>query len=76
MTGNIFKETNLTIDFFANKTNLNRSNVLQKGSCIATCFKEFTDKDGEKVKGRGWCKAGCWADTIVKVAATVVAIIK
>lgn len=76
ITSNIFEETNLTPDFFVNKTSLNQSKVLQKGSCIADCQKQFTDKDGKKIKGRGWCKAGCWADTVIKVAGIVVGIIK
>lgn len=76
MTSNIFEETDLKPDFFINKINLARSNVLQKGSCIADCHKQFTDKDGNKIKGRGWCKAGCWVDTLVKVATVVVAVVK
>ena len=40
------------------------------------CQKTFTDSDGKKIKGSGWCKAGCWAKTIATVALAVAAIIK
>ena len=76
MTGNIFEETNLPANFFVNRKNLKQSKVLQKASCIATCHKTFTDSDGKKIKGSGWCKAGCWAKTIATVALAVAAIIK
>lgn len=45
-----------------------------KASCIASCQKEFT-VDGKKVKGRGRCKAGCWAKTAAQVLTAVSAIL-
>lgn len=76
ITSNIFKETNLEPDFFVNQQNLKTSGVLQKASCIADCHKAFTDKEGNKIKGRGWCKAGCWAKTVATVALAVAGVIK
>jgi len=76
ISDNIFEETNLSPDFFVNKTSLKQSGALQKGSCKADCHSTYTDKEGNKIKGRGWCKAGCWADTVIKVAGLVVAIVK
>ena len=35
--------------------------------CIDKCNKDFTDPiTGKKIRGRGWCKAGCWGKTIVE----------
>ena len=42
------------------------------GACIADCNKRYTDADGNKIPGRGWCKAGCWGKTAVQVAELVV----
>ncbi len=35
--------------------------------CITNCYKDFTDKNGDKIAGRGACKAGCWVDTVVEI---------
>jgi hypothetical protein len=74
ITGNIFEETNLSPDFFVNQKSLKESGVLQKSSCIASCHSTYTDKDGKKISGRGWCKAGCWAKIVAAVAASVAAV--
>lgn len=65
ISSNIFTETNLTADFFTNKTSSKEIAALQKSSCIASCHSTYTDKDGKKIKGRGWCKAGCWAKIVI-----------
>ena len=46
-----------------------------KSSCIASCQEKFTDKEGNKIKGRGRCKAGCWAKTAAQVLTAVSAIV-
>ncbi len=68
-TSNIFDETKLDRQFMMNYNNLNRS------SCIASCQEKFTDSEGNKIKGRGACKAECWAKTAAAVGAAVAAII-
>jgi hypothetical protein len=36
--------------------------------CKSVCNKRYTDEDGKKIKGRGWCKFGCYIDAVVEVA--------
>ncbi|WOC40111.1 hypothetical protein [Polaribacter sp. HL-MS24] len=36
--------------------------------CKSDCHKRYTDGDGKKIKGRGWCKFGCYVDAVVEVA--------
>ncbi|RKE00120.1 hypothetical protein [Marinifilum flexuosum] len=69
---NIINDTSLDPNFWIN---IDTSPHRTKGSCIAECQKEFTNKDGSKKKGRGWCKAGCWAETAAKVAAVVIVVL-
>lgn len=35
--------------------------------CINGCNERYTDADGNKIKGRGACRANCWVDTIIEV---------
>jgi len=76
MTDNLFDETGLEPDFWVDyKSNSTTSSRSYSDSCIADCHDEFTDDEGNKIKGRGWCKAGCWAKTAAKVAAAAAAVI-
>ncbi|WP_334058377.1 hypothetical protein [Polaribacter sp. P097] len=34
--------------------------------CIEWCKDKYTDKEGDKIKGRGACKANCWVDTVIR----------
>lgn len=47
--------------------------------CINGCNDKYTDENGDKIKGRGWCKAGCFGqavvDAVVVAIPTVIAII-
>lgn len=49
------------------------------GDCIDGCNSKYTDGDGNRIKGRGWCKAGCFGqaviDAVVQAIPTVIAII-
>ena len=76
MTNNIFGETPLTPNFWIiNDLETNTSEARISGSsCIAGCQTAFTI-DGEKQKGRGACKALCWLEVVIAVAAVVVAAI-
>ncbi len=77
MSGNIFDKTELEPDFWVN-SNISAKQVNQlqaKLGCISDCHKTFTKPDGSKIKGRGWCKAGCWLETAAKVATAVAAVI-
>ena len=76
LTSNLISETDLSSDFWINNSGSNsQSNGRIQGSCIASCQEAFTDDEGDKIKGRGACKAECWAQTAIKVAAVVVAIV-
>ncbi|WP_127845536.1 hypothetical protein [Psychroflexus aestuariivivens] len=35
--------------------------------CIESCKDKYTDANGNKIRGRGGCKANCWVDTGVKI---------
>lgn len=35
--------------------------------CIKDCNDEFTDKEGNKKKGRGACKFNCWVETVKEI---------
>ena len=37
------------------------------GKCLRDCNTSYTDADGNKIKGRGRCKATCWADAIMYI---------
>jgi hypothetical protein len=75
MTQNLIDQTELDENFWVNNDTGNEMENLRKLGCIASCQKEFTDDDGEKIQGRGWCKANCWIETAAKVGAVVVAVV-
>lgn len=39
----------------------------EHAACIEWCKKNYTDADGNKIEGRGACKANCWVDTAIRV---------
>ena len=39
----------------------------EHAACIQWCVKVYTDENGNKIKGRGACKANCWVDTAVRI---------
>lgn len=41
-------------------------------ACIEWCNDEYTDSDGNKIPGRGSCKANCWVDTVIRVVDALV----
>jgi len=71
MTNNIFEKTALTHDFwmeYDNSTNSANGRVAGIGSCLKDC------NTMDKGDGRGWCKAGCWAELALQAAMVAVAI--
>lgn len=36
-------------------------------ACLAWCNENYTDANGEKIRGRGSCKFGCWLGTTIRV---------
>ena len=67
LTQNILEESNLSPTFWIEYIDLNQPETngrLNAESCISQCHETFTDESGEKIQGRGACKAHCWADTI------------
>ena len=78
---NILSEGNIKIDFYvANSTALegepgtNGENLLTK--CFNDCQARYTNPDGTKIAGRGWCKAGCWFDASIRALPLVLTLIK
>ena len=56
------------------------SDKIAKGDhseCIDGCNEEYTDSDGNKIKGRGACKANCWlrsiSEALIKAIPSVIA---
>lgn len=35
--------------------------------CIENCNDKYTDKEGNKKKGRGACKFNCWVETVKEI---------
>lgn len=56
ITKNIFEQTELDSDFLLEAQDEGLLYRL-KSSCIASCQEKFTDENGDKIKGRGACKA-------------------
>lgn len=74
VTQNILNLTTLDEDFLLNLSldfNSNENARIQS-SCVASCHSTFTDGDGNKIKGRGSCKAQCWAGAVATVAAALI----
>lgn len=72
LTSNIVEGLNLTNDFWEKALASNKDVEYGKSSCIASCHSTYTDANGDKIKGRGWCKAQCWAAAVASAAAAVI----
>lgn len=66
----LMRDLGLENNFWVN--NLESGNDLQ-AQAIGTCLKACKDAF-EKGEGRGWCKAGCWGELVLKLAAIVAAV--
>jgi len=78
MTNNIFDKTALMPDFWVdydNNVDTSNGRVMGIGTCLKACQTGFTDSSGNKIKGRGACKAGCWGQLAIAAATVVVAAI-
>lgn len=62
VTQNLITESVMTQDFMMSYISSNA----RSSSCIADCHAQFV-KDGNKTKGYGGCKFGCWMETAAKV---------
>ncbi|KPM33000.1 Hypothetical protein I595_1427 [Croceitalea dokdonensis DOKDO 023] len=71
-TVNIMNDLQLNSDFWETTMSANIG-LANKSSCVASCHDEFTDDEGNKIKGRGWCKAQCWAAAVAVVVAAIIA---
>ena len=45
--------------------NLTYANVYENS--LNDCIEHFTDDNGKKLKGRGWCKFNCWVESLTRV---------
>ena len=73
MSDNILSGTTIAYNFWINHPDPNNQDKQDEhASCIAGCHDEFTDEDGNKIKGRGGCKAKCWGKTAAKFAPLVI----
>lgn len=74
VSDNIVEALGSDYDYWSNLHGLDNQRLL-KSSCIADCQEAFTDDEGNKIKGRGACKAGCWAKIAIAAAAVVATIV-
>lgn len=47
-------------------------------ACLAWCREKYTDANGEKIKGRGSCKFGCWlgaTEVMIDIVVEVIEIV-
>ena len=76
MSDNILANTSITYDFWTSHPDPeSQDKKNQHASCIADCHDTFTDDDGNKIKGRGGCKAHCWVDSAARLVSAVVTIL-
>ncbi|MDK2979169.1 MAG: hypothetical protein PWP52_1883 [Bacteroidales bacterium] len=68
ISDNVFIETGLDTNFLFDYIEKNPNSDLTKG--IGSCLKACGD---ESIEHPGWCKAGCWAELALEVAAVVIA---
>ncbi|WP_298144947.1 hypothetical protein [Flavobacterium sp.] len=63
-------------DYFIRNPQLFQQAVSREShsQCIDRCNKDYTGPNGEKLPGRGWCKAGCWLNTTIRIAVAVIKI--
>jgi hypothetical protein len=65
----IYSEININPD--GSSKSLHSKNYRKAGGiseCKSDCHKRYTDENGKKINGRGWCKFGCYVDAVVEVA--------
>ncbi len=80
ISNNIFNNSKLTPDFlqkYYDEVSSQKSSGLKTTKSIegiSGCYDQCK-KDYKKHQGRGWCKAGCWGNFIIKAAATAAALI-
>lgn len=74
VSDNIVNALGTDYDYWSDLQDLDNQRLL-KSSCIADCQEAFTDDDGNKINGRGACKAGCWAKIAIAAAAVVATIV-
>lgn len=55
-----------------NKLDPTEPELSPHASCIEWCKQNYTDEEGNKIKGRGACKGNCWVDTIKEVVKEIV----
>ncbi len=67
----------ITLNFDGSKKNKFKSNSIASdlSECKKQCHKDYTNEDGTKIKGRGWCKAGCYLDEVIRVAVILVPVL-
>lgn len=76
LSQNILNGTDLDSNFLAVSNFQVTADEHDHKTCIEDCIKKYTDPiTGEKIRGRGWCKAGCWGKTVIQVAEAVVTLI-
>ncbi|GAB7257664.1 hypothetical protein [uncultured Polaribacter sp.] len=68
-------EDNITLNIDGSYKSKSGKFLSDISDCKDKCQEDFTNEDGSKIKGRGWCKAGCYVDEVIRVAVILVPII-
>lgn len=61
--------------YVENKSDPSEPELSEHASCIEWCNQNYTDSNGEKIKGRGKCKGNCWVDTTIRAIGELTSVI-
>jgi hypothetical protein len=66
-----FKTNFQKVDSYLRKSMGDDYNIFARdgghADCVNNCFDRYTDDKGNKIRGRGACRAGCWVDSAIEI---------
>lgn len=72
VSGNVLSDLDLSQEDFNSKLgDATEGEGYGHAGCIAGCNDKYTDENGNKIRGRGACKANCWVETAVRILEAV-----
>jgi len=72
ISSNLIEESGLSTDFWSDYYKKTSNGRVASSSCTADCQKQYTDENGNKIKGRGGCKAECWVKAVAPIVAAAI----
>lgn len=68
VSGNVLSALELSQEDFNSKLgDATEGEGYGHAGCIAGCNAQYTDENGNKIRGRGACNANCWVETAVRI---------